>query len=187
MSSNYCILASVSDWSIMAITQSDAPLKSNPIRNSRRNEIFAILLFAISMLLALCLLSYKPDDPSWNSAGQTDASNLIGSIGANIAVTLFQFFGLAAYLVPVLVLAAAWRRFRTKRITAPVSKVLGLLILVLACSSLLALSQIKPLFDTSFHPGGLSGTVIARALTSLFNTVGSAIILSAAAATGLLL
>ncbi|MDX6713121.1 MAG: segregation ATPase FtsK/SpoIIIE, family, partial [Blastocatellia bacterium] len=52
---------------------------------------------------------------------------------------------------------------------------------------LLALSQIKPLFDTSFHPGGLSGTVIARALTSLFNTVGSAIILFAAAATGLLL
>jgi S-DNA-T family DNA segregation ATPase FtsK/SpoIIIE len=171
----------------MAITHSDAPLKSNPLKNSRRNEIIAVALFAVSILLALCLLSYKPDDPSWNAAGQAEAHNLVGSIGANIATTLFQFVGLAAYLVPVLVIATAWRRFRTRRIHAPISRVMGLLLLVLACSALLALSNIRPLFDTSFHAGGLSGTIIAHALASGLNTVGSMIVLIAAAATGLLL
>src|SRR3954453_1280545 len=165
----------------MAITQSDAPLKSNPLKNSRRNEIIAVALFAVSILLALCLLSYKPDDPSWNAAGQAEAHNLVGSIGANIASTLFQFVGLAAYLVPVLVVATAWRRFRTRRIHAPISRVMGLLLLVLACSALLALSNIRPLFDTSFHAGGLSGTIIAHALASGLNTVGSMIVLIAAA------
>jgi S-DNA-T family DNA segregation ATPase FtsK/SpoIIIE len=171
----------------MAITQSDAPLKSSLPKNTRANEIIAILFFAVSVLLALCLASYKPDDPSWNSAGQIEAHNLVGAIGANISVTLFQFVGLAAYLVPFLFLAAAWRRFRTRKIYAPLSRVMGLLTLVLACSALLALSNLKPIFDTSFRPGGLAGTIIARALASGLNTVGSAVVLVAAAATGLLL
>ncbi|MGH9932749.1 MAG: DNA translocase FtsK 4TM domain-containing protein, partial [Pyrinomonadaceae bacterium] len=90
-------------------------------RNSRRNEIVAILLLAVSLLLTLCLVSaaFYPNDPSWNSAGQTETHNWAGAIGANVAAFLFQTIGLAAFLLPFLLLAAAWRRFKTLSFRAP--------------------------------------------------------------------
>jgi S-DNA-T family DNA segregation ATPase FtsK/SpoIIIE len=174
----------------MATTQTEAQAKPVAPRNTRRNEIIAIALCALGLLLALCLIpfSYYPSDPSWNVGGQTDPTrNWIGMIGANVADALFQFVGLAAYLLPLLLFAAAWRRFRTRRIHAPLSRIVGLLTLVLAASALLALSSIDPLIDKSFRPGGLTGTLIARVLASGLNTVGASVLLVALAAAGLVL
>ena len=156
-------------------------------RNTRRNEIIAIALCALGLLLTLCLLSYKPNDPSWNSAGQAETRNLIGAVGANVAAALFQAVGLAAPLLPLLLFAAAWRRFRTRRIHAPVSRIVGLLTLVLAASALCALLIARPLFDASVPPGGLSGALIMQVLVKGLNPVGTGILLVAVAAMGLLL
>src|SRR6059036_3133998 len=144
-------------------------------RNRRLNEITAIGLTAVALLLGLCLVSYNPNDPSWNAVGEPSARNWIGSIGANVAAALFQSVGLAAYLLPLLLLAAAWRRFRTRRIRAPLSRVLGLVTLVVAASALLALSSLGPLFDKSFRPGGIAGTLVATVLASALNTVGASV------------
>ncbi|MEA2446278.1 MAG: segregation ATPase FtsK/SpoIIIE, family, partial [Thermoleophilales bacterium] len=158
-------------------------------RNSRRNEIIAVLLFAVGLLLALCLVSaaFYPGDPSWNSAGQTETHNWTGTIGANVAALLLQFVGLAAYLRPCLLLAAAWRRFKTRTFRAPLSRLLGLIVLTLAAAALLSISNIQPIFDSSVQPGGLVGTLISRGLASGLNTVGATVLLIAVAAMGLLL
>ncbi|MBC7910656.1 MAG: DNA translocase FtsK 4TM domain-containing protein, partial [Pyrinomonadaceae bacterium] len=171
----------------MATTQTEVRVKPAAPKNTRRNEIIAIALFALGVLLALCLASYNPNDASWNAAGQAGARNLVGAVGSNIAATLFQFVGLAAYLLPLLLLAAAWRRFRTRHIHAPLSRVVGLLTLTLSASALLALSGVRPMFDASVQPGGLVGTLISRVLESGLNTVGASVLLIALAATGLLL
>jgi S-DNA-T family DNA segregation ATPase FtsK/SpoIIIE len=171
----------------MATTQTEARAKAPVHKNTRRNEIVAILLCALGVLLALCLFSYRPNDPSWNAAGQAATRNWIGPFGANIAATLFQFVGLAAYLLPLLLLAAAWRRFRTRRIRAPLSRIIGLVTLVLAVSALFNLFITRPLFDGSFLAGGLAGALISRGLVSALSTTGASILLSALAATGLLL
>lgn len=171
----------------MATTQTEARAKAPAPKNTRRNEIIAILLFALGALLALCLFSYKPNDPSWNAAGQNVTRNWIGPLGANIAAGLFQFVGLAAYLLPLLLLAAAWRRFRTRRIRAPLSRVIGLVTLVMAAASLFAIFIVRPLFDASVPAGGLAGALIARVLVSGLSTTGATILLLALAATGLLL
>ncbi len=157
--------------------------------NTRRNEIVAILLLALGLLLSLCLVSaaFYPNDPSWNSAGQHQVQNWTGAIGANVASALFQFIGLAAYLLPVLLLAAAWRSFRTRSMRAPFYRLLGLVILVLASAALLSIAGVRPLFDLSVQPGGLVGTLISRGLSSGLNTVGAVVLLAAIAATGLLL
>src|ERR1051325_10141007 len=123
----------------MATTQTETRAKAGAPRNTRRNEIIAIALCAMGVLLALCLVSYKANDPSWNAAGQTETHNLVGAIGANVSAALFQAVGLAAYLLPLLLLAAAWRRFRTRRIRAPLSRIVGLITLVMASSALLRL------------------------------------------------
>ncbi|HKZ77479.1 MAG TPA: DNA translocase FtsK 4TM domain-containing protein [Pyrinomonadaceae bacterium] len=173
----------------MATTQIEEKPRIITPRNSRRNEIIAILFLALSLLLVLCLVSaaFYPNDPSWNSAGALRTQNWAGSIGANVAAALFQAVGLASYLLPPLLLAAAWRRFRTRSIHAPLSRLLGLVILVVATSALLSISNLPPVFDLSVQPGGLVGTLTARTLASGLNKVGATILLVAFAATGLLL
>jgi S-DNA-T family DNA segregation ATPase FtsK/SpoIIIE len=64
---------------------------------------------------------------------------------------------------------------------------LGLVILVLACSALLSIFNLQPLFDSSVQPGGLMGAVISQGLASGLSNVGATVILLAIAATGLLL
>lgn len=158
-------------------------------RASRANEILAILLLAVGALLALCLISaaFYPNDPSWNSAGQGETQNWAGSIGANVAATAFQFIGLASFLLPLLLFAAAWRRFRRNAVHHPWTRIAGLIVLVIAASSLLSISQMRPLFDASVQPGGLLGAVVSQGLASGLSNIGATILLVAIAATGLLL
>src|SRR5689334_17444310 len=158
-------------------------------RAGRGNEILAIFFIALGLLLALCLISaaFYPNDPSWNSAGQSETQNWAGSIGANVAAIGFQFIGLAAFLLPLLLFAAAWRRFHTAGIHRPWARVVGLVVLVVAASALLSISHLHPLFDSSVQPGGLLGAVVAQGLASGLNKVGATVLLVAIAATGLLL
>src|ERR1051325_10972307 len=158
-------------------------------RASRRNEILAILLLAVGSLLALCLVSaaFYPNDPSWNSAGAGETHNWAGAIGANVAATAFQFIGLASFLLPLLLFAAAWRRFRPSAIHHAWTRITGLIVLVIAASSLLSISQLHPLFDASVQPGGLLGAVVSQGFASGLSNIGATVLLVAIAATGLLL
>jgi S-DNA-T family DNA segregation ATPase FtsK/SpoIIIE len=158
-------------------------------RAGRGNEILAIIFVAMGLLLTLCLVSaaFYPNDPSWNSAGQNETNNWAGAIGANVAATAFQFIGLAAYLLPLLLFAAAWRRFHTNTIHSPWTRIVGILVLVVSASALLSISQMRPLFDSSMQPGGLLGAIVAQGLASGLSTIGATVLLVAIAATGLLL
>src|SRR5213596_2956681 len=138
----------------MAAIQTEIEIQAAP-RNTRLNEIIAIGMIALALLLGLCLASYNPNDPSWNAAGESGTHNWIGAVGANVAAGLFQGIGLAAYLLPFLLLAAAWRRVRSHRINSPVMRLTGLLMLVLSAAALLTLANIRPFFDSSFNAGGL--------------------------------
>ncbi|HEV3469259.1 MAG TPA: DNA translocase FtsK 4TM domain-containing protein [Pyrinomonadaceae bacterium] len=175
----------------MATAQTDVRVKSPggaaAPRNTRRNEIVAIALFALAALLGLCLASYNPDDPSWSAAAEGGVRNWVGRAGANVAAALFQSFGLAAVLLPLLLLAAAWRRFRTRCIHAPLTRVVGLAALTLAAAALCALYVSDPLVDRSFNAGGVVGVLAAESLRGVLNTVGATVLLVAAAAVGLLL
>ena len=158
-------------------------------RAGRGNEILAILFIALGLLLALCLISaaFYPNDPSWNSVGGSETHNWAGAIGGNVAATAFQFIGLAAYLLPLLLFAAAWRRFRRNAIQSPVTRIAGLVVLVIAASALLSISQLHPLFDSIVQPGGLLGSVVAQSLASGLSRIGATVLLIAIAASGLLL
>ncbi|HEX8775444.1 MAG TPA: DNA translocase FtsK 4TM domain-containing protein [Pyrinomonadaceae bacterium] len=155
--------------------------------NTRRNEIIAIMLFAVGVLLTLCLVTYKPNDPSGHSGGQAEAHNLIGRVGAYVAADLFQYLGLAAVLLLLILFVAAWQRFRQRRIESPFYRVGGSLVLILSAAALFALFIPNPLIDRSVPPGGLAGALISRVLVSGLNTVGTAVLLIATGSIGLLL
>jgi len=89
----------------------------NPTNNRRLNELLGFLLCVSALLLFLALASYSPLDPSLNSAsvltGSRVARNWIGIVGALGADLLLQFFGIAAFLLPVIAAGMGLRWFRS--------------------------------------------------------------------------
>src|SRR6202011_4859418 len=100
-----------------------------PTNNRRLNELIGFLLCVSALLLFLALASYSPLDPSFNSAsvltGTHAARNWIGVVGALIADLMLQFFGVAAFLLPVFLLVLGARWFRSRKVRYPIAKSLG--------------------------------------------------------------
>lgn len=72
-------------------------------------EIGATVLFALAIALAVALASFDAADPSLNTASPHAAQNLLGTPGALVADLLLQTIGATAALVPILLVAWAWR------------------------------------------------------------------------------
>src|SRR5438045_1539349 len=77
-----------------------------------KRRLFESLGFALllaSFLLILALLTYDPRDPSLNTAIDAAPHNFLGQNGAVLADLLRQSFGLAAFLIPIVLLGWSLR------------------------------------------------------------------------------
>jgi len=78
-----------------------------PTSNRRLNELIGFVLCVFAGLLFLALVSYSPQDASWNSSESSAAEaatgyhNWIGMVGSYAADLAFQGFGVAAFLIAV--------------------------------------------------------------------------------------
>lgn len=71
----------------------------------RLKEGSGVLLLFVAAYVVLSLVSYTPTDPSFNVAGPTIAvQNSAGKLGAYVSDFLIQTFGLAAFLLPLVLL-----------------------------------------------------------------------------------
>lgn len=66
-------------------------------------------LVLLCFLLVLALLTYDPADPSFNTASDASPANFLGRDGALVADVLIQSLGLAAFLVPLILIGWAFR------------------------------------------------------------------------------
>ena len=66
-------------------------------------------LVILCFLVAVALLTYNPADPSLNTAGDATPTNFLGRDGALVADFLVQGLGLAAFLIPLILLGWAFR------------------------------------------------------------------------------
>jgi S-DNA-T family DNA segregation ATPase FtsK/SpoIIIE len=90
----------------VTVGMSDAAEPKAP-RASRWRRLFealGVMLLVATLLLALAMLSYDRADPSWNHAVDAVPGNILGFAGATLADLLFQSFGLAAALLPLILL-----------------------------------------------------------------------------------
>jgi S-DNA-T family DNA segregation ATPase FtsK/SpoIIIE len=72
------------------------------------NDVIGIVLAAAALLLMLALLSYDPHDSAANLVPPNNPPhNRIGPLGAGVAYILFRSFGVAAFMIPVLMLVYA--------------------------------------------------------------------------------
>ncbi|HVM82235.1 MAG TPA: DNA translocase FtsK 4TM domain-containing protein [Stellaceae bacterium] len=152
----------------------------------RLMEGAGVLLIFASLLLVAALASFDPGDPSANSAGSAHVHNIVGPLGATVADLAFQWLGLASLLLPVVLLAWAFRLLLDRGI-AQVSLRLALLLpqMVLAA---VAVTLLPPGLGWPVR-AGMGGVIGKMGLAALAHThvPVPAIAMAAAALSGLLL
>jgi S-DNA-T family DNA segregation ATPase FtsK/SpoIIIE len=161
-----------------------------PTSSRRLNELIGFVLVVLAGLLFLSLVSYSPQDASWNSSSASAghaARNWIGVVGAYASDLCFQAFGLAAFLLPVFPGVLGMRWFRSRRIATPVAKILGAASLLLFVPALLGLMPGHLRWLHVIPLEGLLGRILSDFLVHYLNIVGAYIVCGALVAVALYL
>ncbi len=162
-----------------------------PTGNRRLNELVGFLLCVSALLLFLALASYSPLDPSFNTesflTGSRTARNWIGIIGAYGSDMVFQFCGLGAFLLPVLIATMGARWFRSRKITSPIAKTLGACWLMIFVPALFALAPGHLRWLHVIPIEGLVGRVVGDFLIHYLNLAGAYIVCATVLAVALYL
>ena len=140
------------------------------------NDVVGLVLLACAVLLLAALLSYDPHDLASNIVPPNpSAHNWIGPFGAHLAYRAFRWLGVAAYLVPLVLLALGlgcfFHAFAHVR-----RRWLWLLILLLCCSGLLDLHQGYLHRLQTQPPGGIIGIGLNQYLFGYFGTAGATVL-----------
>ncbi len=146
----------------------------------RLSEVLGVVLMALALMLAVSLLTHNASDPVWyfREASSRPTENLIGPAGAFLSEAFLQIFGLASYLVAVLVFLTGWNRFWFQPIDSKPTKLVGLVSIVASLAALLALSLGEiPLSGVLTPAGGAVGQIVATYLVSALNLMGAFILL----------
>ena len=145
-----------------------------PTRYNRLNEAVAVVFLFTGLFLFFSLISYHPFDPSLNTASDlTKPVNLTGLFGSYFADFFLQLLGLAAFGIPILILALGWNWIRSNEIDAPLVKMCGAVLLVCStCAGLGLIPDWQPVAGR-IPAGGWAGMILAGLLTDSMNMTGA--------------
>jgi len=132
----------------------------------RMAELMALGLLTAASSLLVALATYRPGDPSWNTATALPARNALGLPGAIVADVLAQSTGIAAILPGLVLLCWAWRIGSHRGLSAPVLRGVSLLLSMLALSGV-----VEALPGLS---GGAFGRLVAGGATELGRSLAGA-------------
>src|SRR5579872_318188 len=150
-------------------------------------EALGATLVILCFLVSAALVTYNPADPSFNTAGDAAPGNFLGRDGAALADILVQSLGLAAFLLPLIVLGWAFRLLLQRPLQRMPRRLLlvvpALLLGAFACSALPLHPMPLPAGAGGAIGGGLMHVAQAFGLAALELPLA----MGAAALTGLLL
>ena len=157
------------------------------IENERRFEILGVLMFALTLLLFLALVTDEEQNYSRRYLdGLSAAPNLLGKPGAIVSGVLAIVVGGAAHVLYFLTLVWGLMLFRYRPLNRPLTRLTGTLILMGAVAGLLHLNLLG--VSTQPLPGGAFGAFVAeRVFLPPFGVVGSNVIGVTMAVIGILL
>ena len=152
-----------------------------PTKHPRLNEAIGLILFTVTILVLLSLLSYHPTDPSLNVSRSTlsdhSVHNFIGEVGSTLADVLMQALGYPAFLLPVIFAVFGWKWLRSRQVEHPSIKCVGLIVLIGSSCALLGLLFPNYLrIGWSLKAGGVVGDLLADWFRARFNMTGSVIL-----------
>lgn len=146
-----------------------------------------IAAFAAWVLVALALVSFDAADApsrtvaSWNQP----PANLMGAVGALVALTVYEAFGFGAWIPMLLGGVALWATFTGRAISHPVVRAVGAVIAMIALSALHA-TWFPRLGSLAGAEAGLIPQWFAQQFVARFNGVGTSLILLLALVLGLM-
>jgi S-DNA-T family DNA segregation ATPase FtsK/SpoIIIE len=150
----------------------------NRSSHSSGREILAVVLVGLALLLSLSLISYHPNDTGLRAGSESiPVQNFIGPVGAKIALWNYFGFGLAAWVVMlvlivsgVLILTGQEVSWRTKSIAA--------VLLVVASCCLLHLIGFTGAVHKLQLPdaGGFVGLIVGNFFVGLLGQAGTFIV-----------
>jgi S-DNA-T family DNA segregation ATPase FtsK/SpoIIIE len=162
-------------------------MATSSVSERRLSEVLGILLIALSVLIAISLVSHSSEDYPNSDLGAAQAQNWAGWIGALISYSLFFAFGYGAPVVPVLLFLWGWNRMRKEDMRKLLAKTAGAVaLLVLYCTA----STLPPYRDlhTAFRLGGWTGYVLSsKIFIPYLGRIGAAILVVALGAVVLIL
>jgi S-DNA-T family DNA segregation ATPase FtsK/SpoIIIE len=142
-------------------------------KTNRKAEILGFSLLLLAAILFLCLASYDVmDTAAHTSAPNNPVRNLAGMIGAYAAEALLFTVGIAAYLLPPVVLFWAWNTFWGKTANDIYLKICGLAMMLVSIGALARMLDLS-FQDSRFAAGGIMGVYAADFLIDLFGSIGA--------------
>ena len=130
-----------------------------------------VLLVAASLLF-LALASYSPTDPSFNTVGQPDGRPTTGSgvLGASVSDLLLQLEGVAAFMIPLMLVALGWTWLRSRAAGSSGAKISGVFLYLVFAPAIFGLIPGHLRWMHALPVEGLTGRLVAISLstTSIF-------------------
>ncbi|MBO6228432.1 MAG: DNA translocase FtsK 4TM domain-containing protein, partial [Shewanella sp.] len=140
-----------------------------------------IICCVLATYILLALTSFSPSDPGWSQSHfQGDIKNWTGAVGAWIADILLYFFGVTAYIMPIIVASTGWLLFKRAHHLLEVDyfsvalRLIGFLLIILGFSALASMNA-NNIYE--FSAGGVAGDVIGQAMLPYFNKLGTTLLL----------
>jgi DNA segregation ATPase FtsK/SpoIIIE, S-DNA-T family len=130
-------------------------------------EALGLVLLVATVLLALALISYNHADPSWDHAVDALPSNILGRPGATLADLLFQSFGLAAALLPLILLYWSVRLLLGRGLDWLSLRLALLLPMLLLFALALAVVPAPRLWPAVAGLGGFTGKLLRAAIVGI--------------------
>lgn len=142
-------------------------------------EVAVLSFFASALFLLISFVTFNIEDAGWTHSGTAKTVNACGVIGAWIADISLSFFGLTAYLFPVIII---WRSYLLyKQIKHNREKIiivsLGIVAFITSGSALLHLYMLRVGIDLPRDTGGILGEETGETAFNLLGNSGATLFL----------
>ena len=142
-------------------------------------DIKGILWLFGAVFLFLCLYSYNPLDPSFNSISSNlgKIHNMCGIVGSFLSDALLQIFGVAAWVFVLFFLRCAVLSFKGYELRATKSNVLICIVLLATLPSICSLYLPSSPYGLNILTGGVVGLLVSNGLVNILNPLGAGVVL----------
>lgn len=137
-------------------------------------RILGGILFIITGMIIISLLTYSDQDIMAIQHGSA-ANNGVGVIGAWISYGIITLIGIGGFIIPGILIVAAYMLVRSAEMYRLVEKVFALLTLILPIT--ITASLMRGASTEGIGHGGMMGKLVTGFLLNLFTQVGTVIII----------
>ncbi|MEQ1559578.1 MAG: DNA translocase FtsK 4TM domain-containing protein [Methyloglobulus sp.] len=167
-----------------------AVLEEKTFRSLR--EVAVLVFCAGSLYLLISLLTYNTEDAGWtHSSSVRSVTNAGGFVGAWLSDFCLSFFGIAGYVLPLLVIRHAYMAYflklESRKNTLLTLHWLGSMTVIFSSAALFYMHILRIGVELPGNTGGILGQEIGDALLSLCGNSGATLLLIASFLSGLTL